>query len=235
MELREKLLDIIYPPTCPVCDRIIKPVRICDSCQKKLRYINSPRCLKCGKPVENNDVELCYDCSKQTHFFDRNVALWAYNNETRASIYRFKYRNMRVYGRVYASELYGRLGQIIASWKCDVIIPVPIHPRKEKERGFNQAMILAKELSVLTGVPVDGGLLARTRYTRPQKELNDKERIKNLENAFVIEKNVVQYNKVLLIDDIYTTGSTLDACASLLKSRGVACVYCVSLCIGRGF
>lgn len=127
------------------------------------------------------------------------------------------------------------LGEIITAWKCEVIIPVPIHARKLRERGFNQAELLAQDMSGMLGIAMDTGILKRSRYTRPQKELDDNQRIKNLENAFIIDKNVVQYKRVLLVDDIYTTGATIDSCAKALKEKGVEEVFVVCLCIGQGF
>lgn len=236
MRIVEALLDAVYPPTCPICDRVIaKPAKVCEDCRKKLNYIQSPRCLKCGKPVENDETEVCYDCSKRKHAFERGVALWGYTDETRNSIYRFKYQNCRVYSKVYVEEMIDSLGDIIKSWKCEAILPVPIHARKLRERGFNQAELLAKDLSEILGIKMDAGILARNRYTKPQKELDDNERIKNLENAFIIQENVVQYKRVLLVDDIYTTGATIDSCAKVLKEKGVEEVYVVCLCIGQGF
>lgn len=236
MKIVDALLDAVYPPTCPICDRLSgKPAKICNDCRKKLKYINSPRCLKCGKAVENDDVEVCFDCSKHIHEFDRGLALWGYTDETRNSVYRFKYQNCRIYSKVYVDEIVSNLGEIISSWKCDVIIPIPIHARKFRERGFNQAELLAKDMAAILGIGLDTELISRNRYTKPQKELDDNERIKNLENAFTITKNVVQYKKVLLVDDIYTTGSTIDACARVLKEKGVEQVFAVCLCIGQGY
>lgn len=236
MGIVNTLLEAVYPPTCPICDKVIrKPAGICDNCRKKLHYIHSPRCLKCGKPVDNDDTEVCFDCSKHHHDFDRGVALWGYTDETRNSIYRFKYQNCRIYSKVYADEIIKNLGDIIRSWQCDVIIPVPIHKRKYRERGFNQAQLLAKDMADVLGIGMDTKVLVRNRYTRPQKELDDNERIKNLENAFTIRENVVQYKRVLLVDDIYTTGSTIDSCAKVLKDKGTVQVFVVCLCIGQGF
>lgn len=236
MGIGKIILEAVYPPVCPICDRVInKPEQICPECRKKLHYIQSPRCMKCGKPVENDETEFCFDCMRIRHSFDRNVALWGYTDDTRKSIYRFKYQNCRSYSRIYGDELKKHLGELILQWKCDAVIPVPIHARKKRERGFNQALLLAQEISAFTGTALDDEILVRERYTKPQKELDDRERIKNLKRAFNVTKNVVQYKKVILVDDIYTTGATLDACALALKERGVMQVYGVCLCIGQGF
>ncbi len=236
MGIGKIILEAVYPPVCPICDRVVKkPACICGECRKKLHYIQSPRCFKCGKPVENAEKELCFDCSRTKHCFDRNLALWGYTDAARKSIYRFKYHNCRIYSQVYGREIADRLGTIIKQWNCEAVVPVPIHSKKQRERGFNQAQLLAQEVADVAKIPVDTKILVRTRYTRPQKELDDRNRIKNLENAFTVTKNVVQYKKIILVDDIYTTGATLDACARALKERGAGQVFAVCLCIGQGF
>ena len=104
-----------------------------------------------------------------------------------------------------------------------------------KKRGYNQAELIANELSQMTHIPVDSDILKRVVNTTPQKELNDKERAKNLKNAFQVNEYIVQYKKIVLVDDIYTTGATLDACAKALKEAGAEKIYFVAACIGTGF
>ena len=131
----------------------------------------------------------------------------------------------------------------------DAIIPVPLHRKRRRERGYNQAELFAKEIGKRTGIPVETKLLYRCINTRPQKELNDQERKKNLKKAFTIAQNIVQlrkvllvalgraivcHPKVLLVDDIYTTGSTVDAAAECLKVSGIQEVYVLCISIGRG-
>ena len=116
----------------------------------------------------------------------------------------------------------------------DAIIPVPLHRKRRRERGYNQAELFAKEIGKRTGIPVETKLLYRCINTRPQKELNDQERKKNLKKAFTIAQNIVQLRKVLLVDDIYTTGSTVDAAAECLKVSGIQEVYVLCISIGRG-
>ena len=107
-------------------------------------------------------------------------------------------------------------------WSPDVIIPVPIHISKYKERGFNQAGLIAQALGRAMQIPVDEEYLVRIVKTQPMKELSNRERIKNLQNAFQVREKVVRYRKVLIVDDIYTTGATFDACAAVLKDAGVS-------------
>jgi len=233
-------IEIIYPATCPICSQVLdkkinKKVYICEKCREQLSYIESPRCLKCGKPVDNAETEFCYDCSRVNHIYSQGVGVWAYTDEIKNSIYQFKYHNKREYGTFYGFELKDRYESIIRSWDADVLIPVPLHKSKLRKRGYNQADIIAKSIGKLLDIPVDNQLLFRKKKTLAQKELNDKERMKNLENAFNIGEKVVKYNKVIIVDDIYTTGTTIDACAKILMDAGADKVYYISLCIGKGF
>ena len=233
-------IEIIYPSTCPICSQVLdkkfnKKNYICEQCSKKLSYIESPRCLKCGKPVDNAETEFCYDCSRVKHIYSQGVGVWAYTNEIKNSIYQFKYHNKREYGEFYGYEVKNRYESIIKSWNADVLIPVPLHKSKLRKRGYNQAEIIAKSIGTFLDIPVDSQLLNRKKKTLAQKELNDKERLKNLENAFIIGEKVVKYKNVIIVDDIYTTGTTIDACSKILIDAGVAKVYYISLCIGKGF
>ena len=117
----------------------------------------------------------------------------------------------------------------------DVIIPVPLHPTKQRSRGYNQAQLLASCLSEYISVPMANNLIYRVKNTRPQKELSDNHRKKNMKKAFKMAENIVKLDVALVIDDIYTTGSTMDAMSACLLEAGVKEIYCLSLCIGDGF
>ena len=174
-QLDRWILDLLYPPRCPVCDRAVLPeVGICPKCREKLLTVKEPVCMKCGKPVLNPRKEYCRDCEKRERSFTQGKALWVYEKEVRESLYRFKYQNRREYGRVYAREAAGRYGMWIKSRKIEAIVPVPLHKNKKKKRGFNQAEVFAKELGEILAIPVHTTLLIRSRDTKPQKTLNDK-------------------------------------------------------------
>lgn len=215
---------------------IYKGVRpdVCEECRDKLVYINDDRCFKCGKQLEDTESEYCYDCRRMQHVFDRGAAAFAYSEGIKQSVYRYKYKGCREYAKWYAAQIKERCGFMLDEWSPEVIVPVPLHIMKLRARGYNQAELLARELSELTGIKTDSTLLLRDRNTKPMKELDEHERIKNLEKAFIVRGNVVKYKKILLVDDIYTTGVTADACAEALKGHGASRVFCLSLCIGRG-
>ena len=190
---------------------------ICSECVKKIVYIGDESCLKCGKPLDVDDKEYCHDCAKTKHIFDRSAAVFSYSDGLKQSIYRFKYKGCREYGKWYAVQMADKLGMLIKIWSPDVIVPVPMYAKKQRARGYNQAEIIACELGKIIHIPVNTRFLKRNKNTVPMKEVSGHDRSKNLENAFIADKNVVKYKKILLVDDIYTTGATLDACAAVLK------------------
>lgn len=231
----EKIAYGIFPKSCPICDEIIDSEKIiCDDCISKIRFVGEPKCKKCGKKLMNDRQEYCEDCNKITHLYEMGVSTFEYTESIRKAIYRFKYHNRRDYGKFFASAIYKNNGKEVENWKCDVIMPVPIHYKRRVKRGYNQAEILAKELGKYINIPVDSKCIIRQTDTKPQKELSVSQRKQNLENAFKIVDNVVKYKKVILVDDIYTTGSTIDECTRVLLSAGVEKVYYISLSIGTG-
>lgn len=228
------ILDILYPRCCPVCGMVVrqKGKLICKECKEKLVYIQNPRCKKCGKPLELAKEEYCGDCKRKKHHFDEGKAVWVYSKEMRNSVYRFKYDNKREYADFYIEELAELYGSWIKSLQIDAIVPIPLHKKKKRLRGFNQAEVLADNLGRKLNLPVMPEIIIREKNTVAQKELNEKQRQENLKNAFKIVHNEVQLKKVLLVDDIYTTGSTIDAAARELKDSGVEKVYYICLCTG---
>ena len=165
--------------------------------------------------------------------YDYGYALYDYQS-MRKSIYRFKYGKRCEYAAFYAKDICEKLSDEIRMMEADSIIPVPVHASRKRDRGYNQAELIAMELSRFTGIAMHEKLVLRTRKTVPQKELTIQERQNNLKKAFNISTNVVKLNRVILVDDIYTTGSTLDAIAMELKRHGVKSVYFIALCIGEG-
>lgn len=229
------LLRLLYPPRCPICDGIVEEDGgICPECRKKVIWVGEPVCKKCGKPLLNQRAEYCHDCGRKRHSFVQGKALWVYEGKARESVCRFKYQNKREYGEAYAREIAGQYGHWIASRGVEAIVPVPLHRKKRRIRGYNQAEILARNLGALLGIPARADLLVRTRNTAPQKTLNDTERKNNLKGAFISTKNVVQLKHILVVDDIYTTGSTVDAVSSVLLDAGAAKIFVCCISIGRG-
>lgn len=234
MKLFDKCLGILYPQTCCFCGKLSR-TPICKECEGKIIYIQEPVCKKCGKPIRYEENEYCGDCAEKSFHYEQGRSVWLHKGNVRWSIYQFKYHNRRIYGKFYAQELYRVYGELIRKWKIDVIIPIPLHHRRRRKRGYNQAQLVARHLGKLAGIRVETKAVVRVHNTKPQKELSHKERKKNLKDAFRVTKYWKTEQNVLLVDDIYTTGNTIDSVAEVLKEKGAHKVCFLTISIGQGF
>ena len=237
MELKKEFLRMLYPQTCPICGKIVKPVHglICPGCKAKIPYVKSPTCMKCGKPLESDRIEYCFDCAHTPKSYERSLALVTYTPAISKALSRVKYRNCRQNLDFFCEEMLRRYRAVIRGWGAQALIPVPIHPSRRRQRGFNQAEEIGIRLEKDLDIPMDCKVLFRSKKTLPQKELNDIQRRKNLEQAFfAIPKAAAPYETVILLDDIYTTGSTAQACTNALKRAGIKQVYLLVIAVGRG-
>lgn len=239
--LSSPLITTLFPKRCPICLRILpasQNITICPTCRDKLTFVHQPSCYRCGKPLLDFEEEYCYDCKRHPKSFDRGFAVMLYDKNTKFSMTQFKYHNKREFSDFYIQESLRLYLNIFSTLSIQAILPVPVHEKKKKERGYNQAELLAKTLSHYLSIPAYSSILIRSVYTAPQKELSPKERLNNLSKAFDInpafQSNCHLLKTVLLIDDIYTTGSTLEACTRVLKKHGVQTVYTLCICIGTG-
>ena len=234
LQTADKFLSLVYPLRCPVCDRPVRPFgrEICLPCLMKLKGLKEPFCEKCGKKISGPGY-ICADCGRVSHVFNRCRSAFEYD-AVRSAIYRFKYLGRREYARVFAGMTAKILADYLAGIKPDAIVAVPLSREKERLRGYNQAEVYAAELSKLMDIPLLDDALIRVRNTSPMKLLAPSERLKNLKNAFTSGQNVVKSKSILLVDDIYTTGATMDACARVLFDAGACSVYCVALASGKG-
>lgn len=233
----DRLLPLLYPRHCPVCGSVLPYGNyICEKCAPELPYVREPVCLSCGKPVASSEQEYCYDCRIFPKRFRAGRALFIYNDKTRPAMTAFKYKNRRVLSPFFAREICARHAGTILRWKPDLLVPVPIHKNKRRLRGYNQAALLAQDLSALLHIPCCSNLLLRCIDTPPQKALRPQARLNNLLDAFTInpacQKQLAGVSTVLLIDDIYTTGATMEICTRILHAAGVKNVYIYSVCIG---
>ena len=187
--------------------------------------------MKCGKSLEDESEAFCHDCAAGAKSFEYGVALLNYDDVMRRAVSRIKYKNRREYIKPFAKMFWMRWGKTIAEMEADCLVPVPLHPTRYRKRGFNQAELLARELGSLSGIPVRTDILFRERKTEAQKELTPDQRIRNLQKAFRADPEKVDVSSVILVDDIYTTGSTAEACTRALKEAGVGKVYTACLCI----
>lgn len=207
-------------------------MEICDSCRKKIKKISEPRCKRCGRPIRSKEQEFCHDCQNKKHIYKEGMAVYLYKGEVRKAVHRMKFQNQRVYARIFGRLMAKEAEEKIQRWGAEAVIPVPMYRKKQRLRGYNQAELLAREITDQRNLPLICDLVLRVKNTKPQKELEGKDREENLKKAFIITKNDVKLRKILIVDDIYTTGSTVDAIAEVLKKSGVEEIYFLSLCIG---
>lgn len=232
---RRTAADLLFPRRCPVCGGVAMPKGrlICPACLKQLSFVSSPACMKCGKEIGSRDQEYCADCIRRKKSFTRGFALLNYDSRAAVSMAAVKYHNKREYLDFYARAAALRFEKQFRQAGIQVIVPVPVHASRLKTRGFNQAAVLAEKLSAELGIPWKE-LLIRVKKTDPQKSLGSAERLKNLRGAFEAEQEAGKWERVLLVDDIYTTGSTAEICSRALLKTGVKQVFVFAVCIGHG-
>ncbi|MBR5422148.1 MAG: ComF family protein [Lachnospiraceae bacterium] len=235
--LHNRFCDLLYPRRCALCDAVLSHSEgrsgFCSFCRGKLKPITEPRCMKCGAALKEEEEEYCRRCKKHRHEFERGLALYEYADVCEA-IYRMKYSGRKEYARPLGREMARRFAPQLREWGIQALVPIPLFPAKQRRRGYNQAEALADAMGEALGIPVERRLVRRSRNTRPMKLLGDKERQINLKNAFLCAQDGVKLQRVVLVDDIYTTGSTMDAVTGCLKAAGVKEVYFVTLAIGSG-
>lgn len=207
---------------------------ICRDCYPLLKTIPEPRCVKCSRPLSFEDDYLCDLCRKKTRGFDTGSALLLHDDVSKKIIYDLKFHNRKDNADLLALEMAFQFHELLLLWKPEVLLPVPLHKKRFRERGFNQAELLAQKFSFwvkkLYGLPlpVDSGFLIRHKNTLPQRTLESNMRESNVGRAFSVippSDSPRPYHSVILMDDIFTSGATIDACAKVLKENGVSNVY----------
>lgn len=240
LELWDGLLDLVYPSNiyCISCGNIIddsRPYALCDFCVATLHWANEKTCEKCGKVLPKGIAHsFCTDCTQISHAFEKGFACVQYARAERDLIHSFKYKDKAYLGRKLAEMMYDRI-MVEEDLSFDLIIPVPMFKKKERKRGYNQAEILARSLGKLMGLPCNSKILKRTLETEPMSNLGAKERRENIKNAFTIDKTwvtILRRKTILLVDDVYTTGSTADACTESLLDAGATKVYLLTFATG---
>ena len=232
------MITWLYPERCPVCMQIVTPkgAMIHPKCRRKLDSIKEPVCYKCGMPLSSEETEYCAVCSCQKNRgWDKGRSLFPYHGSMGNALRLVKKDGRVEFVRFFAKQIKEKQEGFILRMAPACIVPVPLHPSKQRLRGFNQAELLAQALGKEMNLPVCL-LLKKQKKTKDQKSLNKNQRIKNVADAFAVEESVWSGNipeSVLLIDDVSTTGSTLSACANALKAWGVKKVAFISVCVAE--
>jgi len=221
-EILTGIADLIFPPRCAACGNLLErhdSLPFCPSCLEGIHFIRSPLCHRCGVPfpVSDGDDHLCGDCliAEKPYAVARSVG--RYEDTLLTAIHRFKYRGKTGIGEVLGGLMADFAGRIWDMRVFERIIPVPLHRNRLRERGFNQAVILARNISKRFDIPLDFTSLRREIFTPPQVGLGKEARSANVHNAFTVSHpERIAGRKILLVDDVYTTGSTLEECSRVL-------------------
>ena len=228
-------INYIYPRniTCIICDNPIKlknSYSLCRSCFKELRFILDG-CNKCGKPIVNRNLEResligCNYCYNKTFYFDKAISCIEYDDISKKLILDFKYKSKTYLCRYVAYLMKEKI--LLEDIKADYILFVPLHKKRLKKRGFNQAEKIANKLSDLINIPVLD-CISREKNTKKLYKLNKEDREKELKNGFKVKENInfIKNKNVILIDDIFTTGSTANEISKVLKINSVnnICIF----------
>ncbi len=213
---------------------------ICPECRDAFKKIRPPYCIKCGRHV-NDDTEYCEECRSKDHGYSNGISVFVYDAGMKRSMSDFKFHGWKENADYYVDEVLRSHAGDITGFAPDILVPVPIHRSKRALRGYNQAELLAEGIGRALGIGVVNDLLIRNRKTVAQKTLGQENRSANLKKAFAC--NTAKYSesiiarsfrKVMIVDDIYTTGSTMEACTRILLDAGVARVGILSVAAGAG-
>jgi competence protein ComFC len=230
------LVSLFYPPFCAACSGVVEPGEyLCGVCADDAPRLRPPFCAKCSQPFAGaiTDSFTCANCQNRVLHFDAAVSAYRSRGVVRQVMHDFKYGHQVHLRHVLAGWLAAALEDPrLAGRRFDLIVPVPLHPARKRERGFNQAELLARALSRTTGIRLHSAL-QRTRYTTTQTQFDRAERMENLKGAFRLRRGSnVQDLRVLLVDDVLTTGSTLSECAAVLNRAGALSVHAATAARG---
>lgn len=221
------LLDYALPPRCPACGEIVSdPQAFCADCWGSIDFIGDPLCATCGVELPSQamgEEAKCGACLAEPPPFERARAVMRYGEVGKTIAHRLKYSSRVSLARVMAAQMRRLLA--LAEGEQAILVPVPLHRWRIWSRGFNQAALIARQLSRVTGIPVETGLLRRTVNTPPLHSLGPRKRQQAVKGAFALAPGAklhIGEKTILLIDDIWTTGATASACAHILKKGGAA-------------
>jgi competence protein ComFC len=227
LETWNGFLDLLYPPKCSVCGHMGEEP-LCTDCRAEFEDLVPPVCDRCGLEVSDKGTPLCAKCEAgDVHYFRQARAAGRFGGSLRQAILALKYGGKRRLARPLGLYLADYLRTSpFAPADIDLVVPVPLHPSRLRQRGFNQSSLLAREVGAALGVPVQETALRRTRRTKPQAELRASERAANIRDAFTLtDAAFVSGQSVLIVDDVLTTCHTADEIARVLINAGARTVY----------
>ena len=229
MKIFQKILNFLLPPHCPICGKQIWDHHaVCGECFGKLHFISGAICQKCGKPLPYKEAQVCASCLKKPPIYNRAISILKYNETSKALILPFKHAD-NIELTPLLSQWMSRKGKDLIL-ECDCIIPVPLHITRLFKRKYNQSALLAKSLSKIYKKEYLPSVLVRSKRTESQGHMSSTQRKQNIKNAFKIQNaDRIKGKKVLLIDDVMTTGATINECTKVLLKAGAKSVSILTL------
>jgi len=233
----EGIFNFFLPQHCLVCGSYISHslgFPLCSACFSRIEYLRSPLCVKCGRSLNNSSALLCHRCRAFPFHFDAARAVALYTSPLRDCIHAFKYQSFISFRYLFGELLCRYLEENPFLLEVDCLLPVPLHPARLKERGFNQSLILADEIAKCFSLPLISKGVRRIKPTLPQVGLKVKERRKNVQGAFEIkEARLFQNKRILIVDDVLTSRSTVDSLSQTLKKGGTKEVLVLAIASGK--
>lgn len=229
----DALVSVLFPAPCRICGDVLTNARllpICGECLAALSPLKGPWCAICGRPfasllASDSGTPLCFACRKGVYGFDHARSYATYSDEMASAIGLLKYEKLTSLGNWFAGRLQERIKSEPEIFVADVVVPVPLHAARLRERGYNQAELIARPLAKKLGLPLRAYLLVRTKPRPPRLLLSRRERWESVRGAYELRRGAKVDNlRVLLIDDVCTTGATLDSCARALRRAGAKSV-----------
>ncbi len=225
------IIDIIFPIACISCGK--DDIWFCPECFGKINFMKHQRCPVCN--IISDNGKTCPSCKNQTYLSGISISAHYKDDLLQKIIHAFKYKYVKDLSKTLGSFLIKTVPEnFISNSKNCFLVPVPLHKKRERERGFNQALLLAQIVAHKTGIQIQSDLLKRTRHTKSQMKLEAEERKTNVSDAFEVISNLDLRGKTaILIDDVCTTGATLEECAKVLKANNIKSVWAIVLARGR--
>lgn len=238
--LLKPLLELLFPSVCHLCKEFIADggeVQLCPECLANASPLLSPKCSCCGQPFESpvGEDHLCGHCITDPPPFSAARAALRFEGSTRELIHQFKYSKKVVLRKPLGLLSAFHLDDFAREFGAELIVPVPLHVKRLRQRGFNQAILLGEIFAKKWGVPLSRNNLQRIRWTEPQVNLGAKERAANVKGAFAVDNpHEISGKRTFLVDDVYTTGSTVKECCRELLKAGAADVAVLTIARGAG-
>ena len=240
-ELKDDLLDFVYPQHCVICKKYLKREEkdVCETCWNSLVTLPDPFCPYCKSFMEQEDAK-CFFCDStkklwEDHIFLKVRSLGRFDDYYKELIYQFKYGKKIPLGKRLGQGLGESISNDSNFLKSDFLIPVPLHKSRYWERGFNQSEIVADEISKINGLPVLKNVLKRKKNTKDQTNLTREQREENVRGAFVVaHPEIINGKNIILVDDVITTGATLSECARMLKQAGAEKILGITIAVVTG-